>query len=78
VPLEKQLKMMETILYLYDKCTALVAKQVPVSQLLKATGLFDKLVQDQVRRAQRQAVHAGRLHGRDRPKARRSCPLKEG
>ena len=27
VPLEKQLKMMETILYLYDKCAALVAKQ---------------------------------------------------
>ena len=44
VPLEKQLKMMETILYLYDKCAALVAKQVPVSRLL-ATGLFDELVQ---------------------------------
>ena len=42
VPLEKQLKMMETILY--DKCAALVAKQVPVSRLL-ATGLFDELVQ---------------------------------
>jgi len=36
--------MMETILYLYDKCAALVAKQVPVSRLL-ATGLFDELVQ---------------------------------
>ena len=44
VPLEKQLKMMEIILYLYDKCAALVAKQVPVSRLL-ATGLFDELVQ---------------------------------
>ena len=44
VPLEKQLKMMETILYLYDKCAVLVAKQVPVSRLL-ATGLFDELVQ---------------------------------
>ena len=44
VPLEKQLKMMEVILYLYDKCSALVAKQVPVSQLV-ATGMFDKLVQ---------------------------------
>ena len=43
VPLEKQLKMMEIILYLYDKCSALVAKQVPVSTLL-ATGLFDTLV----------------------------------
>lgn len=43
VPLEKQLKMMEAILYLYDKCSELVAKQVPVSALL-ATGLFDKLV----------------------------------
>ena len=37
MPLEKQLKMMETILYLYDKCAALVAEQVPVSRLL-ATG----------------------------------------
>ncbi len=43
VPLEKQLKMMEVILYLYDKCSALVAKQVPVSRLLE-TGLFDQLV----------------------------------
>ena len=43
VPLEKQLKMMEIILYLYDKCSALVAKQVPVSRLLE-TGLFDQLV----------------------------------
>ena len=43
VPLEKQLKMMEIILYLYDKCSALVAKQVPVSRLLD-TGLFDQLV----------------------------------
>ena len=43
VPLSKQLKMMQVILYLYDKCSALVAKQVPVSQLL-ATGLFDKLI----------------------------------
>lgn len=43
VPLEKQLKMMEIILYLYDKCNALVAKQVPVSRLLE-TGLFDQLV----------------------------------
>jgi V/A-type H+-transporting ATPase subunit A len=42
VPLKKQLKMMEVILYLYDQCAALVAKQVPVSKLLK-TGLFDKL-----------------------------------
>lgn len=44
VPLQKQLKMMQVILYLHDKCAALVAAQVPVSQLLK-TGLFDKLVQ---------------------------------
>ena len=43
VPLEKQLKMMQVILYLYDKCNELVAKQVPVSRLL-ATGLFEKLV----------------------------------
>ncbi len=43
VPLSKQLKMMEVILYLYDQCTALVARQVPVSKLLK-TGLFDKII----------------------------------
>ena len=43
VPLPKQLKMMEVILYLFDQCAALVAKQVPVSKLLK-TGLFDKVV----------------------------------
>ena len=43
VPLDKQLKMMEIILYLYDRCSALVAKQVPVSRLL-ATGLFEELV----------------------------------
>ncbi|MDD4850035.1 MAG: V-type ATP synthase subunit A [Gemmiger sp.] len=43
VPMAKQLKMMEVILYLYDQCAALVAKQVPVSKLLK-TGLFDKIV----------------------------------
>ncbi|MEA4964213.1 MAG: V-type ATP synthase subunit A [Oscillospiraceae bacterium] len=44
VPLEKQRKMMQVILYLHEKCAALVAAQVPMSQILK-TGLFDKLVQ---------------------------------
>ncbi|MCI2046275.1 MAG: V-type ATP synthase subunit A [Faecalibacterium sp.] len=43
VPLEKQLKMMRVILHLYDGCAALVAKQVPVSKLLK-TGLFEKVI----------------------------------
>lgn len=43
VPMEKQLKMMEIILYLYDQCNALVAKQVPVSEML-ATGLFERLI----------------------------------
>jgi V/A-type H+-transporting ATPase subunit A len=43
VPLEKQLKMMRVILHLYDACAALVAKQVPVSKLLK-TGMFEKLI----------------------------------
>ncbi len=43
VPLKKQLKMMEIILYLYHQCKKIVAKQVPVSQLV-ATGLFEKLI----------------------------------
>ena len=43
VSLEKQLKMMRVILHLYEKSQALVAKQVPMSKILR-TGLFDKLV----------------------------------
>lgn len=43
VPLEKQMKMMEVILYLYHKCQEIVARQVPISKIMQ-TGLFDKLV----------------------------------
>lgn len=43
VSLEKQLKMMRVILHLYEKSQVLVAKQVPMSRVLR-TGLFDKLV----------------------------------
>ena len=43
VPLEKQLRMMEVILYLYDKSKDLVAKGVPISSI-QETGLFDQVV----------------------------------
>lgn len=43
VPLAKQLKMMETILYLYHKCREVIARQVPISQIMQL-GLFDRLV----------------------------------
>ena len=43
VPLEKQMKMMEIILYLYHKCQDVVAKQVPISKIT-SLGLFDKLI----------------------------------
>ena len=43
VSLEKQLKMMRVILHLYEKSQALVARQIPISKLMRL-GLFDKLV----------------------------------
>ena len=43
VSLEKQLKMMQVILHLYEKSGALVARQIPISKLMRL-GLFDKLV----------------------------------
>ncbi len=42
VPLEKQMRMMETILCLYDECAAVIAKAVPVSRIA-ATGIFDSV-----------------------------------
>ncbi len=42
VPLEKQLKMMQVILHLYDKSKEVIAKEIPISKLL-ALGIFDKL-----------------------------------
>ena len=43
VSLENQLKMMRVILHLYEKSQALVARQIPISKLMRL-GLFDKLV----------------------------------
>jgi V/A-type H+-transporting ATPase subunit A len=43
VPLEKQLLMMKVILYLNDKCKEIVAREVPISMILK-TGIFDSVV----------------------------------
>ncbi|MFR3992133.1 MAG: hypothetical protein ACLTY5_06210 [Angelakisella sp.] len=44
MPLEKQLKMMEAILYLYDKCAALVAKRRARQPSAGRPALFDELV----------------------------------
>ncbi len=43
VPLAKQARMMETILYLYGQAKGVVAKGIPVSQAV-ATGLFEDLI----------------------------------
>ena len=43
MPLPKQMKMMEVILYFYDKAKAVVEKGLPVSEIME-TGLPDKLV----------------------------------
>jgi len=43
VPLEKQLKMMQVILYLNKKAKEVIAREKPVSEIAK-TGLFDKVV----------------------------------
>jgi V/A-type H+-transporting ATPase subunit A len=42
VPMEKQLKMMQSILYLYDKASALVSNCIPISEI-QAAGLFEML-----------------------------------
>ena len=42
VPIEKQYKMMEIILYLYDKSLPVVHKNIPVSMIVRL-GLFEKL-----------------------------------
>ena len=44
VPLEKQFRMIETILYLDKQCKKIIAQQIPISQI-SALGLFDKAVQ---------------------------------
>lgn len=43
VPLEKQLKMMEVILYLYKRCKDIIALNKPMRLILE-TGIFDKVV----------------------------------
>jgi len=43
VPLEKQLKMMDTILYLRSKCQNLLSYNMPVS-LIREDGIFDKII----------------------------------
>lgn len=43
VPLEKQLKMMQTILYLNTKCKALIAMGMPVS-VLKRHNIFERII----------------------------------
>ena len=43
VPMEKQFLMMETILYLYEKCRALVNRGMPVS-VLKEDNIFERII----------------------------------
>lgn len=43
VPMEKQYKMMETILYLYRKCRALVLMGMPMS-VLKEDNIFERII----------------------------------
>ena len=43
VSLEKQFKMMEVILYLYKKCSALIAMGMPMS-VLKKENIFEKII----------------------------------
>ena len=43
VPLSKQLKMMETILYLYDKCSELIALNMPMA-LLRENRIFEDII----------------------------------
>lgn len=43
VPMEKQLKMMRTILHLYQKCRQLIDLNMPMS-LLKEDNIFDKVI----------------------------------
>lgn len=43
VPLEKQKLMLQTILYLYDRCREVVAQSIPLSRVLEL-GLFEKVI----------------------------------
>ncbi len=42
VPMEKQHEMMKLILYLYDKASELVSRNIPISNII-STGIFNKL-----------------------------------
>ena len=42
VPLDKQLRMMQLILRLYDGAKGIIARSIPLSQLIQ-TGIFDSL-----------------------------------
>lgn len=43
VPMEKQLKMMETILYLYEKCKGLIGMGMPMA-MLRENRIFEKVI----------------------------------
>ena len=43
VPLEKQQKMMEIVLYLFDKCRDFIATERPISMII-ATGIFEDII----------------------------------
>lgn len=43
VPMEKQFLMMETILYLYEKCLSLINRGMPVS-VLKEDNIFERII----------------------------------
>lgn len=43
VPMEKQLKMMEVILHLYDRCKALIDRSMPMA-LLRESDVFEKII----------------------------------
>ncbi len=43
VPMEKQLKMMEVILHLYDRCKALIDRNMPMA-LLRESDVFEKII----------------------------------
>ena len=42
VPLEKQKRMMQVILHLYERCKAVVAENIPISRI-REQGLFEKV-----------------------------------
>ena len=43
VPMEKQLRMMEIILHLYDRCKALIDRNMPMA-LLRESDIFEKII----------------------------------